>query len=174
VTKLMTPIPNSYWVVPGKFLAGEYPVNGDNEETDRRIAAYLNTGIDTFIDLTEAGELAPYEPLLLAQGRSRHRAITYHRLSIGDYGLPSSKLMKTILDTIDTALAEGHQVYLHCWGGVGRTGTTVGCYLVRHGKTGNEALRKIAEWWRNVPKSTRYPRSPETPAQAHYIRDWEE
>ena len=31
-------------------------------------------------------------------------------------------------------------MYLHCWGGVGRTGTVVGCWLVRHGRTGDEAL----------------------------------
>ncbi len=30
------------------------------------------------------------------------------------------------------AVANG-AVYVHCWGGVGRTGTVVGCWLLRHG-----------------------------------------
>ena len=29
---------------------------------------------------------------------------------------------------------DGRKVYVHCWGGVGRTGTVVGCYLVRQGE----------------------------------------
>ena len=32
---------------------------------------------------------------------------------------------------------------MHCWGGVGRTGTTVGCWLVRHGRSGTEALAEL-------------------------------
>ncbi len=34
-------------------------------------------------------------------------------------------------------------MYLHCFDGIGRTGTVVGCYLVRQGMTGNEALEQI-------------------------------
>lgn len=166
MSKLQTPILESYWVVPGKFLAGEYPLHKDVEESTRRIAGFLDAGIDTFIDLTEAGELIPYEPFL------RGHAITCHRFAIGDYGLPSKEKMTTILDTIDAALATGHKVYVHCWGGVGRTGTTVGCYLVRHGMTGSQALGQLAHWWRNVPKSARFPRSPETDAQVKFILDW--
>jgi hypothetical protein len=61
---------------------------------------------------------------------------------------------------------------LHCWGGIGRTGTTVGCFLVRHGLEGNEALRQIAQWWQDVPKSRIHPHSPETLEQANFVRDW--
>ena len=82
--------------------------------------------------------------------------------------------MANILDTIDMSLQEGHKIYLHCWGGIGRTGTTVGCYLVRRGKTGEEALRQLAEWWQKVPKSQYHPRSPETHEQAEFIRTWAE
>ena len=41
--------------------------------------------------------------------------------------------MTRILDDVDAALADGGAVYVHCWGGIGRTGTVVGCWLVRHG-----------------------------------------
>lgn len=34
------------------------------------------------------------------------------------------------------ALAAGQTVYVHCYGGIGRTGTVVGCWLVRHGLSG--------------------------------------
>ena len=48
--------------------------------------------------------------------------------------------------------------------GIGRTGTTIGCYLVRHGLENKQALAQLATWWRAVPKSAYNPQSPETPA----------
>jgi protein-tyrosine phosphatase len=71
-------------------------------------------------------------------------------------------------------MEEGRKIYLHCWGGIGRTGTTVGCYLVRHGRTGEEALRQLAEWWKKVPKSRIHIHSPETHEQADFILKWNE
>jgi protein-tyrosine phosphatase len=80
--------------------------------------------------------------------------------------------MNSILNAIDQNLQEGHKIYLHCWGGIGRTGTTVGCYLVRQGKTGEEALDQLSTWWRGVPKSRYHLHSPETLAQMEFIRTW--
>lgn len=82
--------------------------------------------------------------------------------------------MVGILDAIDAALGEAKTVYVHCWGGVGRTGTVVGCWLVRRGRTGEEALTQVAEWWRSVDKAYRRPESPETPEQCKYVRNWTE
>jgi hypothetical protein len=81
--------------------------------------------------------------------------------------------MKAILNRIDESLASGRKVYLHCWGGIGRTGTTVGCYLVHKGLGGEAALRQIAEWWQEVPKSRFHPHSPETIEQANFVLRWE-
>jgi hypothetical protein len=67
----------------------------------------------------------------------------YRRCTIVDFGVPSPQEMTAILDVLDAALAAGRVVYLHCWGGVGRTGTVVGCYLVRHGMRGEEALAAL-------------------------------
>lgn len=158
---------NCYWVVPEKFLAGEYPGTKDGSEAQAKIERHLAAGITTFIDLTEPGELEAYEPLL--QGRA-----IYHRFPIEDLSIPEShEEMVEILDTIDQALADGHTIYLHCWGGVGRTGTVVGCYLVRHGLEGREALDQIAAWWQGVAKAYRIPDSPETWEQKAYIRAWQ-
>jgi protein-tyrosine phosphatase len=73
---------------------------------------------------------------------------------------------------IDAELQAGKKIYLHCWGGIGRTGTTVGCYLVRGGKTGEDALRQLAEWWKSVPKSFYHQHSPETYEQMEFVRNW--
>ncbi len=168
------PIPESYWVIAGHFLAGEYPGSFDQEATRRRAQAFLEAGFDTFIDLTTPDELLPYLPIFEAQARATAGEISYRRFPIPDFGLPESGQMTSILDAIDAALADGRRVYLHCWGGVGRTGTTVGCYLVRHGRTGAQALDQLAMWWQAVPKHARFARSPETDEQVQFIRSWQQ
>ncbi len=169
------PVPASiecYWVLPGRLLAGEYPAHMERDDAARRLNALLAAGIQTFVNLTQEGELAPYTELLYQCAAKRGAEVRHERLPIMDFGLPSRREMLTILDRIDAALEQRHGVYLHCWGGVGRTGLTVGCFLVRHGMTGPQALAQIAEW-RRALGAGRYSRnSPETPEQVQFVLDW--
>ncbi len=160
-------IPDSYWVIPGRFAAGEYPGNRREEEARRRLAVFLAAGIDNFVDLTEAGEygLAPYAPFL--PSTARHR-----RFPVPDLGVPAPAQMTLILDAVDAALAEGRGVYAHCWGGVGRTGTVVGCWLVRRGLSAGAAFERIAAWRQDIPEGDRP--SPETAEQRAFVRCWGE
>ena len=166
------PISESYWVEPGRFLGGEYPGSYDVEETRRRLDVLIEAGFTTFIDLTRHGEIVPYEGVLKEQAQAYGLEVQYYRFPIGDFGLPSTGQMKAILDQIDMSLRASQKVYLHCWGGIGRTGTTVGCYLVRRGLGGAAALQQLADWWRKVPKSQFHPNSPETHEQAEFVRNW--
>lgn len=170
--ELERPISESYWVEPGRLLAGEYPGHYTSESTRRRIDVLLEAGFDTFIDLTRPNETMPYFRILLDESRAYDIKVERHNFPIGDFGLPTPDVMMSILDTIDTALENGRKIYLHCWGGIGRTGTTVGCYLVRRGRSGEEALRQLAEWWQTVPKSQIHRHSPETLEQVQFIRNW--
>lgn len=167
------PLPNTYWVLPGRFLAGEYPGLGSDFQVRQRLTSLLLAGLDTFINLTNPEELPLYEATLREEARLLDKAVTCLRFPVPDFGLPSPQEMTRILDTIDSTLAAGGSIYLHCWGGVGRTGTTVGCYLVRRGMSGGQALAQLAEWWQTVPKSAHHPRSPETDAQAQFVLNWE-
>lgn len=166
------PISESYWVVPGRLLAGEYPGLYTEELTRKRIDAFIEASFQTFIDLTRPDELAPYARILTEQAKAYDVEVAYQRFPIGDFGLPAPEQMNLILDAIDEGLQEGQKIYLHCWGGIGRTGTTVGCYLVRQGMTGVEALAQLATWWKSVPKSRYYLHSPETHEQMKFIRNW--
>lgn len=168
------PIVESYWVEPGHLLAGEYPGHYDGEQARKRIDALLEAGFNTFIDLTKPNESSPYFRILIEQSQAYDIQVNYQRFPIGDFGLPGIEQMRSILDTIDAELQAGRKIYLHCWGGIGRTGTTVGCYLVRRGKTGEEALRQLADWWREVPKSHFHSHSPETYQQMEFVRNWED
>ena len=168
------PIPESYWVIPGRFLAGQYPGGFGEERVRRRMDACLEAGLDTFINLTNPNELPPYLPALLEEAKIYDRQVEALHLPIPDFGLPTRAEMIVILDSIDAALAKGRNVYLHCWGGIGRTGTTVGCYLVRHGMTGEQALAQLAKWWQDDPRRAGFPRTPETDEQVQFIREWHE
>ena len=84
-----------------------------------------------------------------------------------------ARISKT-LDAIDNAPAAGSHLYLHCWDGAGRTGTTVGYWLIRHGMTGEEALAHIAGLWSDAAKARRLPHTPETREQADCFRGWHE
>ena len=168
------PMPNSYWVMKGRLAAGEYPGSSDSRESERKLRTLIDSGIDHFIDLTHPADgLRPYHRTAEQEVRSPHRTVERERYSIADLSVPGRpEEMTRILDAIDDALDHGKNVYVHCWGGVGRTGTVIGCWLVRHGLTGEEALSQIAEWWEGVEKNWRHPVSPETAEQREYVREW--
>ncbi len=169
------PIPNSYWVIPGQLVAGEYPGALNDLDAANKVRALLKAGINHFIDMTESGELEPYAEIAQEQARRLGLTVGHERHPIIDLSVPRSpQQMSTTLDAIDGAMGDGKTVYVHCWGGVGRTGTVIGCWLVRQGHTGDGALRKIAEWWQGVAKICWHPRSPETPEQHEYVRNWTE
>ncbi len=144
------PLPRSYWVREGQLLAGPYP-RPDDIET---LAA---AGVTALIDLTEPheGDYSGYLP----------HSVTHHRYPIPDFNAPAPQQVTALLDTIDALLADGHIVYVHCWAGIGRTGTIIGCWLVRHGMTGKAALAFV---------QGRRGRLPETPAQREMVLNWAE
>ena len=171
------PIPNSYWVIPGSFAAGEYPGAKNPDEAAKKLGTLFDAGIDHFIDLTDAGEygLLPYSGIAEQEASRRGPVVRSERHPIHDMCIPSSPAhMVSILDAIDAAMDYGKTVYVHCWGGVGRTGTVVGCWLVRHGRTGDEALDRVGELFDGMEKSPRFGSSPQTPQQIAFVRDWAE
>jgi Cyclin-dependent kinase inhibitor 3 (CDKN3) len=168
VARPVGPIPDSYWVTPGQLLAGEYPGALNRESAVAKLERIRAVGVNFFLDLTEQREgLRPYSSLLAASPE-----VAYKRMEIRDLSYPSRAEMIAILDTIDDALNANRVVYVHCWGGIGRTGTVVGCWLVRHGQSGTEALESIDAWREGTPDGHRA--SPETSAQKQMILEWHE
>lgn len=168
------PIPESYWVTDGLFLAGEYPASYDAETARRRLEAFLEAGIRTFINLTQPHELPSYSAILKEQSHIYDYDLAYRRFPIRDHGVPSPLVMSQILDAIEDSIMNGKPVYAHCWGGVGRTGLVVGCYLIRRGLSPEQAIQRLDELYKTRPTNYFLPTSPETEEQFDFIRNWRE
>ena len=168
---------NCYWVESDRLMAGEYQGDKADAKARAKIQRTLDCGITFFLDLTEPGEysLKRYDQILGA-ATVAWKQTNYQRIPIKDTSVPARSEMTQILDTIQNALAQGHVVYVHCWGGVGRTGTVVGCWLVRSGLSGQQALGQVARHWgaMSEEKRKRRPESPEFPSQHDFVRAWSE
>jgi hypothetical protein len=171
------PIPESYWVVPGLLLAGEYPYAFAPEEGLERLRAFLDAGIRLFVDLTEesesgqVGPLEPYAETLEKEAAGRGISVRTVRFPIRDMGVPRDGGLERIVEELRRAVARGEPAYVHCWGGIGRTGTAIAAFLARRNDlTGEEALALLATLWRDVPKSDVFPESPQTEAQRRAVR----
>ena len=166
------PIPASYWLNDGMLLAGEYPGSYDLVATREKLAKFLDAGIRTFVNLTESSEpLTKYDGVLQDLSEERGLETKHLRFAIRDAAVPTEPdLMTRIVATIRDEIAAGRPVYVHCWGGIGRTGTVLGCWLVEEGLDGTAAIERIAELRSDTPDRGR--RSPETDEQCRYIREW--
>lgn len=148
----------------GIIYAGEYPGDKSEKAAERKIEQMYHFGIRHFIDLTEEGELRPYSHLLPED-------TTYTRFPIKDCGAPESieSVQRLLLRIEELKRIEGY-VYLHCWGGVGRTGTIVACYLSQNWEDPNlhHTLEVLRRYFSEMPKSA-YREVPETKEQVNFI-----
>ncbi len=161
-----TPLPNNYWVLPDRFLAGEHPFGESPLEAHERLARLRAAGIDAFLDLTEVGEMRGYWRLL-------PRMSEYRRFAIADGAVPrQARDMQAIQAQLAAWLSKDRRVYVHCRAGIGRTGLVVGCFLAEIGFGGDRALRTLNALWRHCARAESWPRVPQTETQASYLVGW--
>ncbi len=161
-------------------MAGCFPGDPDPDLELRNLATLLENGILTFLDLMEEGEsnlddepIVPYVPLLKKLARSRSVKVKVLRFPIRDMSIPEVQMMRSILDAIDRELDAGRAVYVHCLGGVGRTGVVVGCWLARHGIALGQHTLDCLNVLRSYQPYYNLP-SPQTLEQCDFVRAWTE
>jgi protein-tyrosine phosphatase len=138
-----------------------------------RLERYLECGVNHFIDLTQEDELTSYAPLLQALAEQRGLRVRYQQFPIPDQGVPRSPaVMRHILDAIRAGNAAHETTYVHCWAGIGRTGTVIGCYLAEKELNTALAIKRLAVLWRQMEKRSRFPHTPQTEQQLAWVKNW--
>lgn len=179
------PFEKSYWVVPEMFLAGYYPGSTTEERTIKKLNSLLDSGIRCIINLmepdeysTENVEVNDYTETLVDLAKQRDIELKIYNFHIRDLSIPSIEQMRKILNIIDKNLYGDikRPVYVHCRGGIGRTGTVVGCWLKEHNYNSNE--KSVLEFLDNIreiqiPSKYLYD-SPETDEQKNFVLNWGE
>lgn len=161
------PLPRSWWV-NDHLLAGAYPGAKVLAEGRRKVSALIHAGVTLFLDLTtERDHLNNYEPFITELDRSGR--IRRYALPVPDVQPPTSPEVDRALQLIDREAASGGVTYVHCWGGIGRTGSIIGCYLARD-IGGEAALVELKRLRRGSDDGART--APETEAQRALVRGW--
>jgi hypothetical protein len=173
-----TPFQRSYWAIPGRLLAGCYPGDLDPSAAGQKRVALLEAGITDFVSLMEANEtdhsgdpFIDYWPSLEREAKERRRRVAFHRFPILDGKVPTFDEMRATLAVLDALLAHGRSIYLHCWGGRGRTGTVIASWLIaRERLSASAALERLHALI--GPKLPSFQPTPETPLQHEFIEQW--
>jgi len=186
------------WLIPGRVMCGHYPGacpsrQISDEQVAENLAKIETAGISMFVCLQD--EIPPQDGIWpcdgipktserapLATGNFKnYRTLAGMDTSYVHYLLPDLSIAKSLndLDEIVCYLKErvinGDRLYIHCWGGRGRTGLISACLLgaLFDEVTAEQALERVQrayslrEPWRDDNKM-----SPETQEQKKQVRDW--
>ena len=169
------PFARSYWAVPGQILAGFYPGDRNPVVALHKLKALLVCGVTHVCSLMERTEtdhagrpFEDYRPAWFSLARQRGGKAGWMHYPIRDVSVPAVPQMTRTLGALDAVLAGGGVVYLHCWGGRGRTGTVLGCWLARHGE--RDPLTKLRQLTARARQQ--FPQVPETRAQQQFVLNW--
>jgi hypothetical protein len=152
------PTTESNWVLKGRLLVGAYPATQDDKETADIISSILKLGIRKFVclqqeyrpnvpeELWRSGlALRPYfnDVLHLVKNKASYSSLfatssiaivdekdlSFDHCPIVDCGITDDNKVLDLASKLVDELSRGVVIYLHCWGGHGRTGTIVSVML---------------------------------------------
>jgi len=133
-----------WYTLSAGIMCGAYPGSFLKNDAKRRINKLLNLGVRSFVDLTEQREatrngwLRSYtkvDPMsdedILAECAKKKGIVDYEYAGfpIRDGDVPSYAVVDLAMIRILRARSEGKIAYVHCRGGIGRTGVIAAIFL---------------------------------------------
>ncbi|CAE7280287.1 Ank2, partial [Symbiodinium pilosum] len=104
-----------------------------------KVRSLIDAGVDTFICLQEHAELRRFTPYMdIAQRLHAEKAgwkaaegpaLEFFHCPTPDQHVTTEESVLRAVKTLASKLQEGRTVYVHCWGGHGRTGTLICSFL---------------------------------------------
>jgi atypical dual specificity phosphatase len=109
-----------HWIIPGKLAAMALP--GIAAPLAADLAAIEKLGVSAIATLTEKS----LDPRAIAASK-----LDVRHFPIVDFDVPTIEQTQEFCLWVDERIAAGAAVAVHCFAGLGRTGTMIGCWLVR-------------------------------------------
>ncbi len=120
---------NFSWLLQGKLAGSGMPTSYEE------INWITKQGVRSIVTMTEQGL-----PDSWVQG------LEYLHIPTEDLSAPDIEKIVAAVDFIDEKIKNNEPVMVHCAAGIGRTGTILACYLIKHQKmSAKEAIEKIRE-----------------------------
>eukprot|EP00884_Botryococcus_braunii_P010045 jgi/Botrbrau1/19041/Bobra.0100s0068.2 len=177
----------SNWVVKDRVLAGAFPGSVCDDDTDQLLVRLLRLGINVFVCLqlevdlnTQESQwrngtsLRPYFQDLkkiLQTGRVRNaRRAEFIHLPIEDGGVAPDDSMDMLANMCLQRIKDGDKLYIHCWGGHGRTGTLVALLLARLYRLTPESALRYTQALHDCRRDPQRVASPTTSVQLQQVK----
>ena len=168
------------WLVPGAVLLGRYPGSGRGQWAEKAVRAMRGgAGVTTFVCLQS--ELPPQDgggemPSGFEPYAAHARACAGPPPDFVHFGIPDMCAAEDLgelgkcVDDLAARVKRGETLFVHCWGGKGRTGLVAACLLGSlYASVGpEEALDRVQAY---VELRAPGVRSPETDPQRDQVRD---
>jgi hypothetical protein len=132
----LTRIPFTYtWIEQGKILAGSIPQVPDD------VAILKSLGIQAIISLTRR-DIETYPEMVPVD-------FIRGNFPIPDNGIGPDEIMTGAVDALDYFLSRQYSTYIHCRGGIGRTGVILLAYYVNRRGLSLAQAKEIVKVRRN-------------------------
>ena len=117
------------WLIPGQLAKSYIPGQSD-------LLEWHNAGIQSVVNLLETYYEDVIKQELLQGFKVLHSPIP-------DMCAPSLDQLQRIVQWIDREICTGKNVLVHCFAGIGRTGTILTAYLMYKGDALDDALGRV-------------------------------
>jgi ADP-ribosylglycohydrolase len=170
------PLPaRTWWIERDAVLGGPFPGAPTAPEMRAKLEALIDLGVRTFVNLQEPHERGAggnrFPDYTRIASSLSSEPLAFHRIAIKDMTAARMRDVTSAMHAIRDGLEHG-LVYVHCWGGHGRTGTIAGCWLRSTGLTADDALAQIRDARAHDAHLSSMP-SPQTPEQRAVIEKWQ-
>lgn len=148
------------------LIAGQYPGSKNRIANAIKVTILGEEKVDLVINLMEFHELKQFTPYMPAI-KKISTEVKLLSFPIRDMDVPDMRTLDAVVETILESLKTGQKVYVHCWGGHGRTGVIIGCLLTRYGMSPEDSLKTIRQSRAMTPFGKQP--SPQTQEQIDFI-----